>query len=121
MTDQTTTNFEEAPASWNTRYITPDGFTCQLTLRGETGKEVLIRAQAAIAWLQEQGCEPFEGYSSSNQTRANGNGHETTNGDNNPAWCAVHGVEMKRWEKNGKIWYSHKVADGTWCNGKNGK
>ncbi len=24
----------EAPASWNTRYMTPDGFVCQLTLRG---------------------------------------------------------------------------------------
>ena len=26
--------FSEAPASWNTRYITPAGFACQITLRG---------------------------------------------------------------------------------------
>ena len=32
--------FSEAPASWNTRYLSPDGFICQLTLRGESGKEL---------------------------------------------------------------------------------
>ena len=25
--------------------------------------------------------------------------------------------EMKRWDKDGRVWYSHK-ADGEWCNGK---
>lgn len=25
--------FTESPVSWNTRYITPDGFECQFTLR----------------------------------------------------------------------------------------
>lgn len=29
----------------------------------------------------------------------------------------IHNVEMKKWEKNNKIWYSHK-ADGVWCTGK---
>jgi hypothetical protein len=24
---------------------------------------------------------------------------------------------MKRWDKNGRVWYSHKV-DGKWCSGK---
>ena len=39
----------EAPASWNTRYITPDGFVCQITLRGENGKDLLEKANAALA------------------------------------------------------------------------
>ena len=47
--DNGTTQFTESPASWNTRYITPDGFTCQLTLRAETGKELLERANSAIS------------------------------------------------------------------------
>jgi len=27
-------------------------------LRGETGSDVLTRAQAAISWLLEKGCQP---------------------------------------------------------------
>ena len=116
MTDQTTTpNFSEAPASWNTRYISPDGFSCQITLRGENGKEVLEKAKSAITWLQEQGCQPYGNYQSNN-----GNG-KSNHDDHASSWCPIHNVEMKRWEKNGKAWYSHKTNDG-WCSGnvKNG-
>ena len=45
----------EAPASWNTKYVTPDGFVCQLTLRGETGKDLLEKANAALTWLKDNG------------------------------------------------------------------
>jgi hypothetical protein len=41
----------EAPASWNTRYTTPAGFVCQITLRAESGKELLEKANAAMAHL----------------------------------------------------------------------
>ena len=50
----------EAPASWNTRYQTPEGFVCQITLRGDTGKDLLEKANAAITWLQENGFQPGE-------------------------------------------------------------
>jgi len=33
-------SFDEAPASWNTRYLDPNGFECQITLRGESGSEL---------------------------------------------------------------------------------
>jgi hypothetical protein len=29
-------------------------------------------------------------------------------------WCTEHGVEFRRFEKDGRTWYSHKVGDG-WC------
>jgi hypothetical protein len=124
-TDNGTTQFTESPASWNTRYITPDGFTCQLTLRAETGRELLERANSALVYLREQNCIPFFGY-------AKGNGHQDdetntakfTNHQpkDNPAWCPIHEMEMKEWNKNGKVWFSHKTAEG-WCSGKpmNGK
>ena len=112
MTDQTTTpNFQEAPASWNTRYISPDGFTCQITLRCETGGEVLTKAQQAVQWLQEHDCQP---YGSSVGNRSNGKAQNATN---SPALCPIHQCEMRRWEKNGRGWYSHKV-NGEWCKGK---
>ena len=30
--------------------------------------------------------------------------------------CPVHNVPLRRFEKNGKVWYSHKTDEG-WCNG----
>ena len=34
-----------------------------------------------------------------------------------PSWCPIHKCKMKRREKNGQVWYSHKTKDG-WCRGK---
>jgi hypothetical protein len=116
--------FSESPASWNTRYITTDGFTCQLTLRAESGKELLEKANSALAYLREQGCIPFFGYSRGNggqESESNHESHvETSTNDNH--LCPIHEVEMKKWEKDGKVWYSHKTENG-WCTGKakNGK
>ena len=35
-----------------------------------------------------------------------------------PGYCKIHGCAMKRHEKNGEAWYSHKAPDGSWCRGK---
>jgi len=43
--------FSEAPASWNTKYLRPDGFVCQLTLRGTDGAELLPKTDKVIEWL----------------------------------------------------------------------
>ena len=116
----------EAPASWNTKYVTPDGFVCQLTLRGENGRDLLEKANAALTWLKENGFLPCEnngfrprnnGSKSENNAQANNNGH-SDNGNGNAHICPIHGVEMKKWEKDGKVWFSHKVEDG-WSTGKN--
>ena len=32
-------------------------------------------------------------------------------------FCAVHNVEMKLNDKNGRQWWSHRTADG-WCKGR---
>src|SRR4030042_7038354 len=52
-------DFPEAPASWKTRYIDPNGFECQITLRGETGSELLEKASIAIAYLLKNACTPY--------------------------------------------------------------
>lgn len=123
-TPKTDTQFNEAPASWNTKYITPEGFECQLTLRGDTGQELLEKAQAAVSLLQKHGCAPFvntrftprQPAGDSTGSAAGGNGAKA-NGENGNGWCAIHQCEMKRWEKNGRVWFSHRFGDG-WCNGK---
>jgi hypothetical protein len=115
-------DFPEAPASWNTRYIDSNGFECQITLRGETGSELLEKAALAINYLLQNGCIPYTYYRNGSRqvdskTDESKKEDVTSNGKDNLAWCPIHQCEMKRWDKNGRVWYSHKV-DGGWCSGK---
>ena len=119
--------FTEAPASWNTKYLTPEGFECQITLRAETGSELLEKAASAIAFLLKSGClpstyrpnqRPVPQSKPAAESNTNSNGSSLSNSNSsNPAWCPIHQCEMKRWDKNGKVWYSHKTGD-KWCTGK---
>ncbi len=119
----------EAPASWNTKYQSPEGFICQITLRADSGKELLEKAQAAITHLLQTGCMPCDNFTFRPKSNGNGNGHtpqtETSttpanggNGNGSTHVCSVHNVEMRRFEKEGRIWYSHKTDEGGWCSGK---
>jgi hypothetical protein len=115
-------DFPEAPASWNTKYVDQNGFECQITLRGESGSELLEKAANAIRYLIENGCMPYVYYrTTTRQVESKPDeekkGEGQSNGADNPAWCPIHQCEMKRWDKDGRVWYSHK-ADGEWCRGK---
>ena len=101
--------FLEAPASWNVRLISPEGFFCMLTLRGNGGMELLERTNAAIAYLVNHGYKPDD--------RKNNNHHST--GDTQI--CPIHKCEMRRYEKDGRSWYSHRLDNGSWCRGKQNK
>ena len=96
--------FTEAAASWNTRYVTPQGFVCQITIRGDNGKDLLEKANIALNFLTQHGYLPDSG------NRRNGKGEVRM--------CPIHQCEMRRYEKDGKSWYSHKLEDGKWCRGK---
>ena len=95
--------FPEAPASWNVRIISPQGFACMLTLRCTSGMKLLSKADAALSYLVEQGYCPDTGNRRSVKM------------------CPIHGCEMKQREKDGKTWYSHQTEDGSWCYGKPSK
>ena len=112
------TTFTEAPASWNTRYLTPDGFVCQLTLRGERGEELIEHTENALALLKEKGfMPPYPNNGVKPKGNNNEKHHEQSVDSEDPAWCPIHQCTMRRWEKNGRAWYSHKI-DGEWCKGK---
>jgi len=91
----------EAPVSWNVRYTSTQGFDCQLTLRGVDAGEVLRLANELMTRMAAAGVNG----------RANGNAGEETR------MCAIHNEPMQRREKDGKVWYSHKVDD-KWCRGR---
>jgi hypothetical protein len=120
MDTQPNINVIESPASWNTRYVDTNGFECQLTIRGDTGHEVLEKATSAINFLLTNGCVPYSRYSGNSHSTSNqssGNGSNSNGSNQDGSWCPIHNVAMKRWEKDGRVWYSHKV-DGQWCSGK---
>ena len=106
--------FTESPASWNTRYVTPEGYACQITLRGENGKDLLEKAGIALVYLADHGFLPDPVY------RKNGTGNAGNNGNGNSDGkiCPIHNCEMKRREKDGSTFYSHKAENGAWCYGK---
>ncbi len=114
--------FSEAPASWNTRYLDPSGFECQITLRGENGSELLEKATHALDYLLQNGCTPYtnskgNGYQPKVGFEAQAESPSNGNNGNGHSFCSIHQCSMKRWEKNGRVWYSHKV-DGEWCTGR---
>lgn len=111
-------SFTEAPCSWNIRY-TQGGFDCQLTLRGETGADVLTKAQTALTWLLANGAHPI-GHTNGSKPQPEPQPAQAPvldNGQQDPAWCPLHNCAMTRRERDGKAWYSHKHGEG-YCKGK---
>jgi len=114
----------EATSTWSTRYVDPSGFECLLSIQAETGSEALRKAESAISHLIEADCLPV--HKGSSMDRKNGNGNkpgETVmvkpSGKGENPVCPIHNnVEMTRWSKNGRAWYSHRLKDGSWCQGK---
>lgn len=95
--------YTEAPASWNTSYITPEGYVCRITLRGENGGDLLKKASIALAFLMQHGCTPEQKFPRNNRG-------ETRQ-------CTIHKCNMRRYEKGGKSWFSHKTENGSYCYG----
>jgi len=104
-----TSTLPEAPASFNVKLKSPQGFSCTLTLRGTNGRELLQRVESALAHLISRGYQP--------DTYSN-NPHKANNGSNGSKPCPIHNVEMRKFEKDGRSWFSHKLEEGGWCKGK---
>jgi len=114
--------YSEATATWATRYIDPSGFECILSLQAENGSQALKKAESAIAHLTEAQCIPIHKNSHEGNNVGTGKQFGRTvlvkpEGDEKNPTCPLHDVEMQKWTRNGRIWYSHHWEDG-WCNGK---
>ena len=114
--------YSEVSASWSTRYINAAGFECLLSIQAQTGSEALKKAESALTHLTEAKCLPY--HRDSHNGNGQGNGHKPgdtvmvkPDGNAKNPICSLHGVEMHKWSKNGRTWYSHRWNDG-WCNGK---
>jgi hypothetical protein len=88
----------EAPASVNC-HVTIAGRQVQVTLRDTDETRLLERLTALLARY------PVETPAASTAQPSGG-------------WCAVHNVQMRRNEKDGRSWWSHQAPEGGWCKGK---
>ena len=93
----------EAPASANV-HVMLAGRQVQLTLRDSDEQRLLQRLETLLARFPvEEPAEPAT----------------TTPPPEN--WCPIHQCHMRRYSNEKGSWFSHKTAEGTWCNGKKGK
>lgn len=96
-------------AVWMVRYLDPFGFTCQLSLDGRSGTEVLSKGQIAIGKLLETGCKPLE-----RKTDPIKPAQEKES----PVVCPIHQTTMRQYAKGERSWYAHRLESGKWCTGK---
>jgi hypothetical protein len=117
MSDQNNPeNNPDEPASWSTHYMDPSGFECELTLRAANGADLLKKAGAALLNLVNAGCQPVQRVANIGGGSKPIEAPKMPDGSPDPTWCTIHGLAMSRHEKNGQIWFSHKVGD-DYCKG----
>jgi len=100
----------------NVRFATQQGYDYLLTVRSfkeeGAGSALLATIPTIEGKLAELECKPIFGKGSKAAAQ------ETAPGED-PAEkpCPIHDVMMKRRSGATGTWYSHKLADGSWCNG----
>jgi len=80
---------------------TLDGVEALMTVRGQSAAEFQANLQAIRGLLDAPQPAPAARVSSQDK-----------------GWCAKHAVQRRQTTKQGRSWYSHRLADGTWCKGK---
>jgi hypothetical protein len=99
----------EAPVSITLK-ATLHGHEVMVTLRGVDFASVKTQVEQASEWLKVQAPAqpPTQPPTEGTVQRAH---------DESP-YCRAHKAVLKRYERNGQVWYSHKTADGRWCRGQ---
>jgi hypothetical protein len=94
-------HFTEAPASVNLRFNYRGYNGIQLTLRGNTGLEVLGKLDGALNKLEGLGATPATGTPPRNADSGNGSA----------PMCPTHGTPMKPSKRGGGWYCTQKVAE----------
>jgi len=109
LTDTPTVPLPEAPVSITLK-ATLHGHEVMVTLRGVDFASVKAQVEQASQWLSVQApAQP--------PTQPPAQGTTQPAHEDSP-YCHVHNAVLKRYERNGQVWYSHKLANGQWCRGK---
>jgi hypothetical protein len=99
----------EAPVSITLK-ATLHGHEVMVTLRGVDFTSVKAQVEQASQWLSVQS-------TTQPPTQPPSQSKAQPTHDDSP-YCQAHKAVLKRYERNGQVWYSHKLANGQWCRGK---
>ena len=113
-------NNMQVGAELNLFFKTAAGFKGHLQLHAPTGKEVLEQSAGALAHFAAYNFVPEYSTAVAASAPAEVAREDLPqDGTASASFCTIHNVEMKRREKDGQVWYSHKIA-GTedWCRGQ---
>ncbi len=123
-----TVQMTEAPYSANFRARDAQtGFEIQFTVRAVTEDAFFARLSRILDRLTEQGYLAAGGRRESAAESLPALAREpapappaasAAESEARPDWCSIHNVQMRRHEKDGEVWYSHRTEEGTWCKGK---
>jgi len=98
--------FTEAPASFNVKAISPQGFDVMLTLRDGDTKALMGRVEGALAWLASKGFQP-----TGRRSGSSGNSQANNGNQSEAPLCPTHSKSMLP-SKHGSGWYCPvKIAD----------
>lgn len=101
----------QAPSSCTLKWAF-NGIELLLTLRDATDDGLFSRIKRVLPKIEEK----MELRRQQRQSQNADDGSATPLNDD--PFCRYHGVPLKRYEKEGRIWNSHRAPDGTWCKGK---
>jgi hypothetical protein len=107
--DAPTASLPEARVSITLK-ATLHGHEALVTLRGVDFLSVKAQVEQASQWLSVQApALPPTQPPAQGMTQP---AHEDI------SFCRIHNTVLKRYERNGYVWYSHKLTNGQWCCGK---
>jgi hypothetical protein len=107
--DTLTVPLPEAPVSITLK-ATLHGHEVMVTLRGVDFASVKAQVEQASEWLSVQApAQPPTQPPSQGTTQP---------AHHDSPYCHAHNAVLKRYERQGHVWYSHKLANGQWCRGK---
>ena len=98
----------EAPASVTIKAF-KNGYSLLFTIRDTEASELAKKMNTMIDYFQNNGITPDPIQQTIKPVM------EEPIPEN---WCPIHQVEMTKYSKEGRSWYSHRLDDGTWCKGK---
>lgn len=111
----------EAPVSITVKGLVR-GYDAMVTLRGRELPAVLHKCAAALSWFENAEALSEEDAAQVGEMATNGHVHQPASvpprGER--PYCAVHGVALRRFAKGNHVWFSHPLADGSWCKGTEG-
>ncbi|MDP2727157.1 MAG: hypothetical protein Q8P59_06400, partial [Dehalococcoidia bacterium] len=105
--DAETTN--KPSTSFDVFAVSKEGFEVHFQLFGEKAYCHALKLLEAMS---------KDGFTPRMKTDARPKGNATKTQDKETAVCTLHKATMKRHENEKGTWFSHKLADGTYCNGK---